>query len=234
MPNCPDGLHAGFGIDPPQSRSICSTRTYFGTTDEGFDLYWNGTGHLFRTAGNRSAVATAAHNLYNVANQRPAVSIDLFFGREGGTTIIQAPMRSLAYAQQFATTSGLPEWDFGVIRIDPLDPDAFPPIPLMESTAAADTQKLIIGYPDEDACANLFMPYYDLITVFPCSGSNYGYRGQVETYVGMSGGPLLSRDDQNGVASYGIHVRGPVPGQADVPRASRYSAPVLQRMLGWA
>ena len=202
-------------------------------TPQGDDIFWNGTGYLFRTTGGTSAIATAAHNLYHPQRRLRAQAIEVNFGRDGGSTVGQRAMRSCFYRQQFVQTGGSPEWDYGVIEVDALPLDQFPEIPLILSTAAGDTRKLLAGYPDAGGCKDTFIPYHATFTVFPCSASNYGYRNQV-TYTGMSGGPLLGRTDDDALVSYGIHVRGPASANPNAPRAIRFSASILQDMQGWA
>lgn len=221
MPICPEGLNAGFALDPLVANAICSIRTDFGP------VIRNGTGWLARTEDGSSVIVTAAHNLFHPQQGLAAQQVELFFGREGFASTASRTAEGFDFPQQFVASGALPRWDFGLIRVNALDPAQCRPIPLVQSTSPNDTDKLIVGYPDEDDCANTFMPYNVRATVFPASPFEYGYRGNVATYRGMSGGPHLG-DVDGGIVSYGILVRGPVAGQPNVPRAVRFSATVLQ------
>lgn len=230
MAACPAGLVEGFGLDHPTGNAICAIRSYFGTNAIGEDIFWSGSGMLFATGNGRSAVATCAHNLFHRIHRRRAESLQLWFGRSGSTAAFAGVVQDFMFPDEFATLGAPPEWDFGVILVAGLDSQAAPPIPLAESTAAGETEKMIVGYPDEGVCKDGFQPFHAGLTVFPSSPVNYGYRGQpTNTYVGMSGGPLLGRPTANQLRSYGIHIRG----APDEHRAVRFSGPVLARMAAW-
>ena len=94
----------------------------------------------------------------------------------------------------------------------------------MPSTATGATPKLLVGYPDEGICHNGFVPYHLRLDVFPAGAEIYGYRDEATTYAGMSGGPLLVRDANGALNSYGIHVRDPLP-EARTPPAACASHP---------
>jgi V8-like Glu-specific endopeptidase len=230
MASCPSGLSIGFGLSGSLANSVCVSRSYFGRDSSGLGVYVSGTGWLMRTVGNVSIVCTAAHNLYHSDLGRPARWIALYFGRRDESAAASRSVKRALFPDEFRDDYAPVQWDFGIAFIDALGSDRFHPIAPRGSTAVGDTEKLLVGYPNEGACKGRFQPYHAQVAVFPSGPSNYGYRPQT-TYVGMSGGPLLARPDGT-LLSYGVHVRGD-SGDPNGHRAVRFTPPVLARILDW-
>jgi V8-like Glu-specific endopeptidase len=228
MADCPDGLVPGFGPGDAIPNAVCATRSFFGSDAAGLDIIVSGTGYLIRSGANGSFVLTAAHNLHHPDFDREVLAMDLFFGRHGEVAAERRALAGIAFPPEYAESFAPPQWDFGVARVAMLNAN-FRPIPLAASTAAGDTGKIIVGYPDDGDCKDSFEPYHANFQVFPSGPSNYGYRDQM-TYVGMSGAPLLAMQGGQVVSSFGIHIRGPAPGEPDRHRGVRFSPAVLERI----
>lgn len=223
---CPDGLIPGFGLPEYLRRSVCLSRSYFGKDRTGLGVYLSGTAFLIETDAVRSILLTAAHNVYHPGLGRAAEWVDCYFGRSGDSSAASRQMRSARYPDEFDDDSTAPEsWDFAAIRVNPVDPGRFTPIPLRESSSPNDTEKIIVGYPAEGACQGTFRPFHAMLTVFPSSPVNYKYRAQ-QTYVGLSGAPLLTTTEPYG--AFGLHIRGGAG-----HRAVRFTRPVLNRISAW-
>ena len=207
--SCPSGLSPGFGLPRPERSSLCQICTSFGTVGTG-ELLSFGTGFYFRGRSGGSRILTAGHNLYNHDLAVMATLVYLRFERDGDTWLAERTKGRLAVPAAFSSASTpVREWDFGVIRLDlALAPDRFRPIPLATAKVAGETRKLIVGYPNAGDCEGSGNPYCASFTVFPDGPANYGY-GPQETYIGMSGAPLLgSTPDDLTVRAYGLHIRG--------------------------
>ena len=228
---CPDGLTTGFGIGPPATGSICMIRSFFGYDPRGREIFKAGSGMLLPPSGSYRHVLTAAHNLYDHDLRRQAVWVVAYFERFGNPFLASRTGSSYSIPDEF-TSAGSPvgEWDFGLLKINPLSGPKFAGIPTELSTASVATQKMIVGYPTEGDCAGTFVPYNSIFTVQPSGSSTYSYTNQ-PTYAGLSGAPLLAADPANGtLRSFGHHIRG---GDAEPMRAIRYSSSIRSRIMSW-
>lgn len=229
MPECPDGLSSGFGVPAPVPAAICFVKSYFGIGPGGLGSYRSGSGMLFDSGTRSRHVVTAAHNLYDHDTARLAVWTSLYFGRAGGMSMATRDATAMFVPDDFRNASEPPaECDYGVLRINPLGPDRFPAIPLAVSTATAATEKLLIGYPDDGACQGRCQPYNARFWVTPLGATNYAYTAQ-DTYVGMSGGPLLTNVEGSGLRCFGVHIRG----APNAERAIRFAQPVYDQIMHW-
>lgn len=230
MANCPDGLSPGFGISAPASNAVCFIKSYFGIGPDGLGLYKSGSGMLFDSGARSRHVVTAAHNIYDHTTRRNAIWASMYFGRVGNMSMATRDATAMFTPDAFrAADEAPPTSDFGVMRINPLGTDRFSGIPLALSTATGETRKLLIGYPDDGICKGDCRPYSATLTVAPLGASNYRYNDQ-STYIGMSGGPLLSNgSDGSELRSFGLHIRG----EENAERAIRFSQPVYDQIMAW-
>lgn len=229
MANCPEGLTPGFGVGKSAALAICLLRTDFGIVDGTRRLRF-GSGMLFKTAGQSSFVVTAGHNIYDHAFDRTARKMTLWFGRKGGVDMAKREGQAWNAAAAFtAATTPIAGDDFGVVRVRVLGSDRFTPIELADPSALSTPNRLLTGYPNEDACQGKFMPYNVLLNTSDFGETNYRYADE-PTYLGMSGGPLLARPSQTAtIACYGIHIRG----AASAARGVRFAPRVRQEIASW-
>ena len=228
---CPDGLEHGFGIGPPSTASFFMLISFFGSDEQGFEIFKSGSGMLLVQSGTLHSVLTAAHILYDHRLRRRAIWVAAYFERNGDRFLASRTGSTYAIPDEFADADEPPsEWDFGLLRVNPLVGGPFGGIPIELSSAPGRTRKMIVGYPIESNCAGTLAPYNAVFQVAPSSANNYGYVDQ-PSYEGLSGAPLLATDPSTGqLRSFGHHIRG---GDAEPNRAIRYSQPVHDRIVGW-
>lgn len=228
---CPDQLTPGFGIDSPSSAALCFLKSYFGIGPDGLGLYRSGTGFLIDSGSQRRHILTAAHNVYHHGVRREARWISLWFRRNASQSLATRDATDWSFPDAFRAAPSAPgDSDYALLRCKPLGADRFSGFPLAVSTAAGETEKLLIGYPDEDRCRGKAEPYHARLAVAPSGPNTYRYRDQM-TYAGMSGGPLLTRSQQTGdLTAWGIHTRG---GATEMQRAIRFSADVHAEIMSW-
>lgn len=223
--SCPEGLDAGFGTVSAVQRAICYIRSDFGSDTTGHGLYRLGTGLLIATSDTASSVLTAAHVLYSNEVGRAARKVELWFACYGQSYQADRIAHSIRFPDAFAGSDDDAAHDFGLAIIDRLDPSTFAPVAISTSRAAPHPVR-IVGYPSEDSCAGTRQPYHADLTAVP-AGDNWTY--DQLTYEGMSGGPLLASDGEDGPFSYGIHIRA----ASDVVQAMRFSDAVVSRLEQW-
>lgn len=227
--SCPDGLSPGFGLSNHDARSICLVKSYFGVGSDGLGRYATGSGMLINSGPEKKYVITAGHNLFNHATRRNAKWTSVWFFRQGAASLATRDAVSIFTPVEFRNEmSPSGDTDFGVIRVNLLATDRFSGFTLATSTATVPTEKLIIGYPNEDSLHGVFRPYHATLTVEPSGPNNYRYSSQ-PTYEGMSGGPLLARNGDH-IVCYGVHIRG---GDFETKRAVRFSPEVMAQIESW-
>lgn len=234
--SCPAGLASGFGVSAAESAAICFLKSYFGIGSDGLGVYATGTGLLIEAGASARHVVTAAHNVcrhgLDISGRgRKAVWTSLWFRRNGSNSFATRDVIQYSYPDRFAAASSAPaDSDYAILRVNPLASDRFGGVTLAESTASGETDKLLVGYPDEGGCQGSAKPWHARLVVAPSGPANYGYKPQ-PTYAGMSGGPLFTRVARGGsLRCWGIHIRG---GDAEPHRAIRFSAPVLTEIDTW-
>jgi hypothetical protein len=233
--SCPDGLIRGFAVTAPESAAICYLKSYFGIGMDGLGVYVSGTGMLVASEGPARHVVTAAHNVWRNGfradgSGKKAVWTSLWFRRSGETSLATRDVIEASFPKRFRDAPVAPaDCDYAILRVNALGADRFSGITLAQSTAAGKTEKLLIGYPNEDDCKGKAAPWHARFNVEPSGPSTYRYEDQ-PTYAGMSGGPLLTRALDGTLLCWGIHIRG---GDAETQRAIRFSAGVLDELREW-
>ncbi len=226
---CPDDLQLGFGISRSESSAICQMQSYFGIGNNGLGVYRSGTGTLFESGSSLRHVITAAHNLYDHTTSRNARWVSLWFRRRGGHSLATRAALECFVPDEFRESStALAEHDFGVVRVKPLSRDRFRGVVLGNSSLPGPSPKMLIGYPNEGDCKGKRQPFHSVFTVRPSGPRNYSYDSQ-ETYAGMSGGPLLTRNGRQ-LTSYGVHIRG---NGNEKSRAVRFVPVIRRSVLNW-
>lgn len=206
-------------------------RSFFGSDAHGFEIFKSGSGMLLRQSGPLHNVLTAGHNLYDHGLRRTAIWVAAYFERNGDDFRASRTGTTYAIPDEFTgADEPPPDWDFGLLRVNPLVGAPFAGIPIELSSAPGKTRKMIVGYPIEADCAGTLAPFNAVFTVAPSGANNYGYVDQ-PSYEGQSGAPLLASDPATGLLrSFGHHIRG---GDAEPDRAIRYSRAVRDRIVGW-
>lgn len=234
--SCPAGLSPGFAVSATESAAICFLKSYFGIGSDGLGVYATGTGLLIDSGPAARHIVTAAHNICRhgidpSGRSRDAVWTSLWFRRNGSNSLATRDVIRSSCPARFRDAPSPPaDSDYAILRVNPLASDRFSGVTLAESTAGGETDKLLVGYPDEDGCQGSAKPWYAQLVVAPSGPANYGYRPH-PTYAGMSGGPLFTREQRNGaLRCWGIHIRG---GDGEPRRAIRFSAPVLTEIDTW-
>jgi V8-like Glu-specific endopeptidase len=232
MARCPDGLAAGFGLPSNIANSICLIKSDFGIQNNGLKKIVTGTGVHVANRRRSSFVATAGHNIYDHDLKKLARRIECWFARRADNSMAYRNVEDAFVRDEFSSArEAIAEHDFGLLRVSSLGVDRFPGIGIEQTSAEIDLAARLTGYPDEGACSGSFKPFHVDAVLRSVGSELFDYAVVVNSYRGMSGGPLVGRRQRDmQVVAYGLHFRGP---NDDNVRAIRFSSGVVNTYRDW-
>lgn len=227
---CPDGLDPGFGLEEKFHAAICQIRSRFEPEPGGLDHFEWGTGLLFRNRNTSSYILTAAHVIFSPRLRRYCARAELFFPIPGEDrrAVRVAQNRWVPEAFENSTLAD-PRWDFGVFRTKEVSGPNVSPVPLFRNTAPRTAPMLLTGYPNEGACSGSGRVFHGVSDTQAVGDGNFDYAA-LQTYAGMSGGPLLHELDDR-LACWGVHIRGEDP--EEPRRAVRLNDRNIRIIANW-